>query len=509
MARRRLTASGRRALRLALAGVAAATCLAWASPAAAHPLGNFTVNQSVRLRPQAEAVAIDHFLDFAEIPTAQERTRADTDRSGELSPAEATELARRLCAEAAAGTALVVSGAGRISARSSGAPRIEFPAGQANLPTMRVRCRLVAPHPPMGGPWKISYENEAFTDRLGWREVVAEGDGTTLTRTDVPAASPSNFLTAYPAEDERSRVDVRRAALQAVAGGSPAGRLATALPGNTDQTAARLLAAVGGPNAGVGVALAALAAALGLGAAHAVAPGHGKTLVAAAMLGKDARTAEALGLAATVAATHTAGVLILGLIVSATSLLVPAQLYPLLAVLTGLLVLGVGLSMARTVLRRRRKGNPGHHHDHVQDHDHGHSHEHDHAHGGDGHGHGHDHGHGHHHGPGGGPARLGRRSIVTLGLAGGLVPAPSAVIVLLGALAFGQPLYGVALVLAYGLGMGATVLVTGWVVLRLRRGASSRLDWWERRGAPLVPALTSVVLVVAGMVLTARGVLGI
>ena len=102
-----------------------------------------------------------------------------------------------------------------------------------------------------------------------------------------------------------------------------------------------------------------------------------------------------------------------------------------------------------------------------------------------------------------------RRSIIALGLAGGLVPAPSAIVVLLGALAFGQAFFGILLVLAYGVGMALTLVGAGWAVMHLRARASRRLTWFESKGAALVPAVTALVLVGAGLVLTARGITGI
>jgi ABC-type nickel/cobalt efflux system permease component RcnA len=102
-----------------------------------------------------------------------------------------------------------------------------------------------------------------------------------------------------------------------------------------------------------------------------------------------------------------------------------------------------------------------------------------------------------------------RRSIIALGLAGGLVPAPSAIVVLLGALAFGQAFFGILLVLAYGVGMALTLVGAGWAVMHLRARASRRLNWFESKGAALVPAVTALVLVGAGLVLTARGITGI
>jgi nickel/cobalt transporter (NicO) family protein len=222
--------------------------------------------------------------------------------------------------------------------------------------------------------------------------------------------------------------------------------------------------------------------AVGLGAAHAVAPGHGKTVMAAYLVGLRGTLRQAATIGATVTVTHTAGVLILGLVLSTSRAIASERVYPWLGLGSGLLLAAVGVGL---LVRART----GHHHPHP-------------------HGHGHDHDHHHHdHGADGRP--LGRRGLVALGLAGGLVPSPSAVVVLLGGIALGQAWFGVALVVAYGLGMAATLTGVGLLLAHLRTRMDRRLRLPTgsllARVGRLLPAVTASVIVVVGLTLAASG----
>jgi ABC-type nickel/cobalt efflux system permease component RcnA len=144
-----------------------------------------------------------------------------------------------------------------------------------------------------------------------------------------------------------------------------------------------------------------------------------------------------------------------------------------LGVASGLLVAVIGALLLRSAFRLR-----------------GHEHE---------HGHGHGHGHGHSHG-------YGRSGLIGMGVAGGLVPSPSALVVLLGAIALGRTWFGVLLVLGYGVGMATTLTVVGILLVRLRvrvgRLPLRRLREW-------LPALTATLVLVVGLGLAVRAATGI
>ncbi len=219
-----------------------------------------------------------------------------------------------------------------------------------------------------------------------------------------------------------------------------------------------------------------LLAALGWGALHALSPGHGKAMVAAYLVGTRGTARHAVALGATVTVTHTIGVFALGLVTFALSQYVlPEDLYPWLTLASGLMVAGVGAGVLRARMRSARaravRDAHAHHHghDHDHDHEHAHSHGHDgHAHGHDGHTHGHD-GHAHGHGHSHLPQEPGMRGIVAMGAAAGLIPCPSALVVLLAAISQHQVALGLLLILAFSLGLAATLTVLGLAVVSARR----------------------------------------
>ena len=209
---------------------------------------------------------------------------------------------------------------------------------------------------------------------------------------------------------------------------------------------------------GQGVLLLLLLAAFGWGAVHALSPGHGKAMVAAYLVGTRGTARHAVALGLTVTVTHTIGVFALGAVALALSAYVlPEDLYPWLNLVSGLLVLGVG-GVGRARARARARATPAHahhHHDHDHDHDHGHDH---------GHGHGH-----HHHDH----ADLRPRALLAMGASAGLIPCPSALVVLLGAVAQHQIGLGMVLIVAFSAGLAATLTGLG-PARRARRGASRR-----------------------------------
>ena len=238
--------------------------------------------------------------------------------------------------------------------------------------------------------------------------------------------------------------------------------------GGVDRVTAAFTALVGGRSRSPGLVVVALLVAVGLGAAHALAPGHGKTVMAAYLVGLRGTPRQAAAIGATVTVTHTAWVLVLGVVLSSSRAVASERLYPWLGLASGLLLAAVGFGL---LLRAR----PAHHH-----HDH------------------HDHG-----------QPLGLRGLVALGLAGGLMPSPSAVVVLLGGIALGRAWFGVALVLAYGVGMAATLTGIGLLLARLRARMDRRLQLPAgsllARAGRLLPAVTASVIVVAGLALAASG----
>jgi ABC-type nickel/cobalt efflux system permease component RcnA len=236
---------------------------------------------------------------------------------------------------------------------------------------------------------------------------------------------------------------------------------------------------------GHGVLIFLLLAAMAWGAVHALSPGHGKTMVAAYLVGTRGTARHALALGATVTVTHTAGVFALGLVTLALSqYILPEQLYPWLNLASGLLVVIVGAGVLRSRVRRLRS---------HQHHDHHHAHDHDHHHGP----HARDH---HHHGP----EDLTWRGLLGMGASAGLIPCPSALVVLLAAIAQHQVALGLLMIVAFSLGLAGTLSALGLLVVLGGRMAS-RLRVPPALSTAL-PAVSAVVIVAAGFMLTLRAV---
>jgi ABC-type nickel/cobalt efflux system permease component RcnA len=493
--------------RLGIVVAAGLFLFATPSPAQAHPLGNFTTNQYAGLRVTSSGVDVDYVLDLAELPTYQVRQdEIDTDGDGRDGTGELDAYAAGTCRSVAAATAVSFDGRG---ATVTGRPTtLTFPPGAGGLTTLRLQCALHAGgrvHDATG----ISFQENYLAGRIGWREITAVGDRYTLTGSDVPATSISARLTAYP--KGAPTLDARSASLTV----RPGGPAAALFPGEqnlaaqtrgVDRFTRWFTDLVGHPRLTWGVGILAMLIAFVLGGAHAAAPGHGKTIMAAYLVGARGRISHALTVAVTVAITHTAGVLVLGIILATSLQLAPGSLYAWLRLTSGILVALVGAQLLRRALTHGRPLAPipvrvpvdaGHHHGHEHSHDEHDQNAHDH------HQHGHAHSHGgaaHTHPVPSADAPFRVRTLLAMGFAGGLSPSPSAVVVLLGAAALGRAWYGVLLVITYGIGL-ATVLTGIGLALahwgeRLRRVASGRFTGLL---AHRLPALTAAVILAVGL----------
>ncbi|HEY8218392.1 MAG TPA: sulfite exporter TauE/SafE family protein [Acidimicrobiia bacterium] len=492
---------------LAVLGVAVAAVVAAPSVASAHPLGNFTINRYAGLRIGAEIARVDYVVDSAEIPTFQELPSIDRDGDGVLGRAESARYRGHECPRLARKLHLTLDGQ-QIPLRA-GSSRVALLPGQAGLPTLRLECGYESALGASADQRTLTFRDGNLDDRVGWHEITATGDGAALHDSSVRARSISKRLTAYPQDRLQSPLDQRAARLSFTPGGTaaPIDRSPFRAPDNPvsrgfDSLTASFTDSVGRRDLTVGIALVALAVGLLLGAVHAVVPGHGKTVMAAYLVGERGTMRDGLLIGLTVAATHTVGVLLLGLFLSAFEAFAPESLYPWLTAASGVAFAALGVGIFVRALRRRRLGPRallhGHHHhgafDGVQGHDH-HDHEHE-----------HEHEHEDHHHP---TPALSRRELVTLGIAGGLVPTPSAIVVLLGASAIGRAWFGVLLVVAYGLGMAATLVAAGLLL----GWARNRVDLRAKgdrvlRIAAVLPIITAVIVILAGLSIVARGVSG-
>jgi ABC-type nickel/cobalt efflux system permease component RcnA len=442
----------------------------------------------------------------------------DADGDGALSLAEQEQGRAALLTQIGSNLRLTVDGAPLPLAAV--ASRLEFPAGQAGLPTLRLTADFAAPLARGRSLRALDYADGNYSGRLGWQEIVAvPAAGVELDSATVPATDRSDELRAYPADLLNAPPTVSAAEVEfriTGAGSAAPPALAAAplaAPRAGDDPFARLILA---PAFGPFSLLAALAIAFAWGAAHAMSPGHGKTIAAAYLVGTRGTVRHALILGVTTTATHTLGVFALGLAtLLAAEYVLPERLYPWLGVVSGVLVVAIGLSLARTRLWRARRSHPhdyghehGYEHDHDHAHDHEHAHDHDHAHD-RAHDHSHDHphahgGHTHNHLPPGADGRpVTLRSLLLLGVSGGLLPCPSALVLMLGAIAQGRAAFGLLLVICFSLGLAGVLSAIG-VLLVVARAQVHRIPAGLGQAGLLrfAPAASAVAITLAGVVIT-------
>ena len=464
--------------------VAALAALALPTLAQAHPLGNFTTNRYAEVDASGKHLYVLYVLDLAEIPTFQ--ARDDVSRLG--NDGYATQLARQL----GNGLALTVGGSQRqlVPLRHA----IAFPNGVGGLHTTRLE---VVYNAGAGSTAPIALRDGNFPDRIGWREIVVRADnGARIASSSAPAASVSDRLRAYPKNLRHSALDVTSATASVVpgtgAGAVPA--LFDAKELNAPVTVRKydgsFTSLIGKHDLSFGFVLVALLIAAFWGAVHALSPGHGKSIVGAYLVGSRGKARHAFALGGIVTVTHTIGVFTLGLVTLALSqFVVPETLYPWLNLVSALTVVAVGVAVLRSRalawLRPKAKIAHGHH-----QHDHDHPHDHDHS---------HDHEHGHSHVPEEG---TGWRGIVAVGVSGGILPCPSALVVLLAAISLHRVAFGLVLILAFSFGLAATVSGIGLVAIGARR-AFSRMSF-EGRFVRALPAISALVIFSLGLVMTFR-----
>ena len=253
---------------------------------------------------------------------------------------------------------------------------------------------------------------------------------------------------------------------------------------------------------GLGIILIALGVAVGLGALHALEPGHGKTLVAAYLVGSRGTVQHAFLLGLIVTAAHTAGVYLLGAVtLYASQYIVPERLYPWLGVVSGVLIAGLGA----VLLVRRYLGKDGlsnHHHDHHRDHSHGpdgHDHHHHHHH----RGHGHSHDHGRKHGDHDVDRQVSFRELLTLGISGGIVPCPAALVVLLSAVSMQRIGFGLLLIVGFSVGLAAVLITIGLLMVSARQ-FMSRFQINNRLTTRWLPLTSSAFILVFGIALAVQ-----
>ena len=497
--------------------------------ASAHPMGNFSINQYSALTLGADKVELRYIVDMAEIPTFQELSNIRADHSTDLTQQERSAFIAGKTEQLSKGLSLSVNGTE--VPLVLGDTTLSFPQGNGGLPTLRLEMRYSAS---LQGFQKgdLEYRDANFLDRVGWKEVIAvPANGTMFEASSVPQVDLTNGLTQYSPTATSSPLNRTEASIKFAPGvatsAAQQGSVQTTSRGEgavdwAKQRIDDVASLVAQDNLPLGALLLGLVVAFFWGAGHAMSPGHGKTVVAAYLVGTRGTAKHAALLGLTVTISHTIGVFALGLIVLfAANFIVPDQLYPVIGFISGWSIVALGgvMFVQRWRSWRREKARStvlGHNHDHgdgehTHTHEHGdHDHSQDHAH----HIHSHDdltvpHSHGpfskpHTHAPGEGQ-KVSMKGLLALGITGGIIPCPTALVVLLAAIAYHRVALGLAWILSFSLGLAAVLTGLGLLVVFGRSLVSKRdiLSRFRVTGSIMgrLPMASALVVAVLGFLI--------
>ena len=352
------------------------------SAAQAHEFGPFAIDRYAGIRVAPDELEIDYVLSLAETPT-----QADGDSIEADPDAYCTSLLDEI-------DVIVDDVAIALPAATTSVDRED---GDGGLTTLRVVCNWTTALDPAATPHTVEFDDANYDGRVGWREIIVIGDRTEVSG-DVRDESLTERLTDYPDPDENP--EERRVAFEALASAdADEASLPDNEPGEDDGGGDAFSDLIADADSGFGAQVLALGFAAFLGALHSLAPGHGKSVIGAYLVGTKGTKFQAFILAIAVALSHTLGVLILGLITyAAGAAFAPENVYPWLQGVSAVIVFGIGVWLvwtavseykARTAAMSRSPkrvnsehghATHDHDHDHTHDHDHDHTHDHDHAH---------------------------------------------------------------------------------------------------------------------------------
>src|SRR6266705_3352883 len=443
----------------------------------AHPMGNFSISHYARINAASTAISVHAVLDYAEIPTFQLLSDWGIRSEAERSQDEIQPVVEKLVTELKPRFRLLIDGSPTTLQVSN--IKDETTAGAGGLVTLRVSFDLVTAWKP--APVRLEFFDDSYRERIGWKEMVVAAnpgfefpDGNSFT-TDRSAA-----LTRYPNDPLTSAPNLSAVAIRIAPGiglaPTPSDSTSTAAPARerpgsflsgNQVRGDRLSEILSHRDLPIRLALIGVGIAFLLGALHAMSPGHGKTLVAAYLVGNRGTARHAIFLGGIVTFTHTVGVFLLGVItLFASNYIVPEKLYPWMGLISGLTIVAVGLNLLGGRLSTYEHESQGHDH-----------------------------------GPGGHtheiPERITLRNLLALGVSGGIVPCPSALVVLLSAITLHRVELGLLLLVAFSMGLASLLVVIGLIVVRAGRVIQR---------TPVAQRLAGVLPIVSAGIITVIGI---
>jgi nickel/cobalt exporter len=524
----------------------------------AHPMGNFSINHYSKIKIGKDAIDIRYVIDMAEIPTYQEmRQEGISPVTGDPSTSRYLDGEGQLLKEG-----LLLEIDGRAIALDATSRQVTFADGAGGLPTMKIGLVFRGELHVAGGTHTLSYFDNNFAGRAGWKEIVVEDGGVAIRDNSASSTDRSRELTNYSSDalnsppQQLSAVVGYMTPLSVAQKGDPekvsgiasgrivahgtdmakhlpalhrqlrsanSGALSSQIPVQSSQSVAiveplqtthakntprnrftELMSTQG--KLSLWLLLSAGLIAAGLGALHALEPGHGKTVVAAYLVGARGTARHAVLLGIVVTAAHTAGVYLLGAItLYASRYIVPDHLYPWLGAISGLSIAGLGMF----IFLRHLTGESGEH-SHVAGERHSHSFlslfartastqtaiaasgssvaasvnstpkE----------------------------SALSLRELFMLGITGGIVPCPAALVVLLSAFSLHRIGFGLFLITAFSSGLAIVLVSVGLMMVYAKRFMSARL---QLGGAVTryLPILSSAFIAILGIGITVSAVASI
>lgn len=436
------------------------------SIAVAHPLGNFTINHLARITANGSVLRVHYVLDIAEIPAFQIMHGASGSWNRYRAPWTNAELD-----VVQAGLHVSIDGSpAKLEARSAVS---SLRPGAGGLPIIRWVGEFTTALRGAHGH-RVAVHDEVYADRrIGWKDVIIGSQ-----------TEPTDDLRRYPSALIGTPRRVNAAAFAVL----PSGAIAHVREQADTSPAAGTLAAWISPAALSDLfsrpeqtplfVLFTVLAAFGLGALHAVEPGHGKALLAFTLVGARATTRQALVLALSLTVAHTAGVLLLGIVLFAATGFVSESIYPWITLVSGAAIAVIGARSLAAYVRLRRGITHSHEHGRAGRHSHTHS-------------------------PTDSARPLNFRTAIVAALSGGIAPCPAAIVVLLAALRLHHLGYGLALIVVFSMGLASVLSGLGIGVVHGAAWLSKRSAY--ARVANYGPLVTALVISVIGASTLASG----
>ena len=356
-------------------GLAGILLLAGSGAAEAHPLGNFTINLYDGLIVRTDGIDVDYVVDMAEIPAFEERQTIDVNGDGTLDPTETAAYVDQTCGRPRTG-----SPSRSLGARSRCVPRAPARSRSLQAPAVCRRCASSARCTARRSSARASRSPIAtrnFAGRIGWHEVTVVGDrhrGARQRRAGTKLERASHVVSRRTSCSRRSINERPRSGGRPDVGSRPRRRPTSSTApitrgfGDMFTTAFACLVTTGGSSPLLWSL--ALATAFAIGGLHALGPGHGKTLMAAYLVGIDVRPRQVVAVGAAVSVMHTASVVALGVtVLAAGQAFTPEVAYRWTTIASGALVAILGGYLLITRLASAR---------HARAHAHGHDHDHTH-----------------------------------------------------------------------------------------------------------------------------------